>query len=66
MENGYGYHWKGVVLVHNTQSNNSQSNAARFMHKLCLSLHAHKQIGGGIHPITLKDSKILLSHSNWA
>ena len=57
MENGYGYHWKGVVLVHNTQSNNSQSNVARFMHKLCLSLHAHEQIGGDTshHIKRLKD-----------
>ena len=26
---------KGVVLVHDTRSNDSQSNDARFMHKLC-------------------------------
>ena len=58
--------WVGVVLVHDTQSNVSRSNDARFMHKLYLSLHAHKQTGGGIHPITLKDSKILLSNSNRA
>ena len=58
--------WVGNVLLHDTQSNVSRSNNARFMHKLYLSLHAHKQTGGGIHPITLKDSKILLSNSNRA
>ena len=40
--------WVGVVLVHDTQSNVSRSNDTRFMHKLYLSLHAHKQTGEGI------------------
>ena len=57
-------HMKQVVLVHDTQSNDSRSNDAWFMHKLYLSLHAHKQTGEGIHPITSKDSKILMSNSN--
>ena len=55
-----------VVLVHDTRSSNSLSNDARFLHKLYLSLHAQKQTGGGIHPITLKGLKILLSNSNRA
>ena len=58
--------FRRVGLVHDTRSNDSQSDDARFMHKLYLSLHAHKQTGGGVHPITLKDSKILLSNSNRA
>ena len=58
--------WVGVVTVHYTRSNDSRSNDARFMHKLYLSLHAHKQTGEGILPIRLKDSKILLSNSNRA
>ena len=56
-----------VVLIHNTQSNNSWSNDAQFMHKLYLSLPAYKQIGrGGIHHIMLKSWNILLSNSNQA
>ena len=58
--------WVGVVLVHDTQSNVSRYNDTRFMHKLYLSLHAHKQTGEGILSFTLKDSKILLSNSNRA
>ena len=54
------------VLIHDTRSNDSRSNDTRFMHKLNLSLHAHKQAEGGIHPMTLKDSKILLSNSDRA
>ena len=40
--------FRRVGLVHDTRSNDSQSDDARFMHKLYLSLHAHKQTGGGI------------------
>ena len=58
--------FRRVGLVHDTRSSDSQSNDARFMHKLYLPLHAHKQTGERIHPITLKGSKILLSNSNWA
>ena len=37
----------GVVLVHNTQSNDSRSNGARLMHKLCLSLYTMNRQGRG-------------------
>ena len=48
----------GVVLVHDTRSNDSLSNDARFMHKLYLSLHAINKLTGeySLHHIEkLKD-----------
>ena len=36
-----------VVLFYVTQSDNSWSNNARFMHKLCLSLYAMNRLGWG-------------------
>ena len=36
----------GVVLIHNTQSNNSPSNDAQFMHKLHLALHVMNRLTG--------------------
>ena len=35
-----------VVLVHDTGSNDWRSNDVRFMHKLCLSLHAIIKLAG--------------------
>ena len=43
---GGNYALKRVVLVHNVQSNDSQSNNAQFMHKLCLPLHATNRLMG--------------------
>ena len=37
----------GGVLVQSTRSNDSRSNGARLMHKLCLSLHAMNREGRG-------------------
>ena len=47
-----------VVLVHNSRSNDSRSNDARFMHKLYLSLSAIKRMN--TTHIALKNYKILL------
>ena len=47
-----------VVLVHNSRSNDSRSNDARFMHKLYLSLRAIKRMN--TTHIALKNYKILL------
>ena len=58
--------WKRFVLVHDTRSNDSRSNDARFMHNytfLCMPIN---RVERGAHPITLRDSKILLSNSNRA
>ena len=50
------------MLAHNTQSNDSRSNDARFMHKLHLSLHARNRLAGEITYIELKSYKILLNN----
>ena len=45
--------FRRVGLVHDTRSNDSQSNDARFMHKLyIIYFGCHKQTSGGIHPIS--------------
>ena len=44
----------GVVLIHDTRSNDSRSNDAQFTRKLYISLHAHKELGGLIDLLNLK------------
>ena len=59
--------WQRVVLVHDTRSNNSQSNDAQFMHKLYLSLRAINRLTRGhSQHNNEKLKKILLNNSNWA
>ena len=55
-----------VELVHNTRSNNSRSNDARFMQKLCLSLHARNRLLGEYSLHRIEKLKDLLNNSNRA
>ena len=45
---------KGVVLVYDTQSNDSRSKDSRFMHKFCL-FFTYKQTGGETDHIASKN-----------
>ena len=54
------------MLVHNTRSNDSWSNNAQFMHKLCLSLHAHKETRwGGYIPSHWKVQRFYWVNRAW-
>ena len=58
--------YKGCVLVDDTRSNNSRFSDTRFMHKLCLSLHAMNRVTGDTAFIALESLTMSLNNSNRA